>query len=54
MKYVPQVKGLRVHQILNEARKHWRIDDYLPEMKDDKQPNRKFVVNIGNIFSILI
>ena len=54
MAYVPQVKGLRVHQILNEARKHWRIDDYLPEMKDDKLPNREFVVNIGNTSNILI
>ena len=47
MTYVPQIKGLRVADILAEARKHVNIDDYMPDMKDDKLPNRDFVVNVG-------
>ena len=49
MTYLPHVDGLRVHQILYEARKHWQIDEFMPELNDEKLPNREFVVNIGNI-----
>ena len=49
MANVPQIKGLRVHQILNEAIKHCGIYDYFPELKDDNLPNREFVINIGNV-----
>ena len=47
MAYVPQIKGLRVTEILTEARKYIEIDDYMPEMKDDELPNRDYVVNVG-------
>ena len=47
MAYVPQIKGLRVAELLEEAKKHVNIDDYLPDMKDEKLPNRDFVVNVG-------
>ena len=47
MAYVPQIKGLRVAELLEEARKHVNIDDYMQEMKDEKLPNRDFVVNVG-------
>ena len=47
MAYVPQIKGLRVTEILAEARNYIEIDDYMPEMRDDKLPNRDFVVNVG-------
>ena len=47
MTLVPHINGLRVHQILDEARYHCNIDDYLPDMNDDKQTNREFVINIG-------
>ena len=47
MAYVPQIKGLRVSEILTEARKYIEIDDYMPEMKDDKLPDRDYVVNVG-------
>ena len=47
MTYVPQIKGLRVADILAEARKHVNIDDYMPDMKDDKLPNGDCVVNVG-------
>ena len=47
MAYVPHVDGLRVHQILDEERKHWQIDEFMPELNDEKLPNREFVVNIG-------
>ena len=47
MEYVPQIKGPRVTEILAEARNYTEIDDYMPEMRDDKLPNRDFVVNVG-------
>ena len=46
MAYFPQIKGLRVTEIFTEARKYIEIDDYMPEMKDDKLPNRDYVVNV--------
>ena len=49
MDHVPQMKGLRVTQILEEARKHVNIDSYMPDLNDDKLPNRDFVVNVGKV-----
>ena len=47
MTYVPQIKGLRVNQILDEARKYVDVDKYMPDMKDDKLPSRDYVINVG-------
>ena len=47
MDHVPQVKGLRVTQILEEARRHVDIDSYMPDLNYDKLPNRDFVINVG-------
>ena len=47
MAYVHQIKGLRVTEVLTEARKYIEIDDFMPKMKDDKLPNRDYVVNVG-------
>ena len=47
MNHVPQVKGLRVTQILEEARRHVDIDSYMPDLNYDKLPNRDFVINVG-------
>ena len=47
MVYVPQIKGLRVAELLEEARKNVNIDDYMQDMKDEKFPNRDFVINVG-------
>ena len=47
MAYVPQIKGLRVNQILEEARKHVDVDQYMPDLKDDKLPNREYVINVS-------
>ena len=47
MTYVPQIKGLRVNQILEEARKYVDVDKYMPDMKDDKLPSRDYVINVG-------
>ena len=47
MTRIPQVKGLRVNQILEECRKHIDIDRYMPDLKDDKLPNREYVINVG-------
>ena len=47
MAYIPQIKGLRVAELLEETRKHVNIDDYMPDTKDEKLPNRDFVVNVG-------
>ena len=45
--HVPQIKGLRVNQILEMARQYTNIDDYMPDLKDDKMPNGDFVSNVG-------
>ena len=47
MMHVPQIPGLKVNQILQEARKHADIDDYIPDLKDGKLPSRDYVVNVG-------
>ena len=47
MAHISHIDGLRVHQILEEARKHWQIDEFMPELNDDKLSNREFVINIG-------
>ena len=47
MDHVPQVKGLRVTQILEEARRHVDIDSYMPDLNYDILPNRDFVINDG-------
>ena len=47
MTYVSQIKELWVADILAEARKYVNIDDYMPDMMDDKLPNRDFVVDVG-------
>ena len=54
MAHVPQIKGLRVTEILAEARKHVEIDNYMPDMKDDKLPNREFVINVSKNEIVLI
>ena len=54
MAYVQQIKGLRVADILSEARKHVNINDYMPDMKDSKLPNRDFVVNVGKRVELII
>ena len=54
MAHAPQIEGLKVHQILEKAREFCEIDDYMPELNDDKLPNREFVVNIGKITLIEI
>ena len=48
MAYVPQIKELRVTEILAETRNHIEIERYISEMKDHKLPYRDYVVNIGN------
>ena len=40
---VPQIKGLTVHEILKEARKHIDIDTYMPKYQGGKHPDRDFV-----------
>ena len=45
--HVPHIKGLRVHQLLYEARKHWDIDEYMPDLADDKLPSREYVINVS-------
>ena len=47
MTHVPQIEGLRVHQILENARYFLLIDDYMPELNDEKLPNWEFGINIG-------
>ena len=47
MTHVPQIPGLKVNQILEEARKHLDIDDYIPDLKDGKLPNGDYIVNVG-------
>ena len=44
--HVPQIPGLKVNQILQEARNHADIDDYMPDLKDGKLPNRDYVINV--------
>ena len=44
---VPQIKGLTVHEILKEARKHIDIDTYMPKYQGGKHPDRDFVWNVG-------
>ena len=52
MTHAPHIQGLRVYQIIEMARQHCDIDSYLPELKDDKLPNREFVVNVGMIWLV--
>uniref|UniRef100_A0A7S3NG86 Uncharacterized protein n=1 Tax=Euplotes harpa TaxID=151035 RepID=A0A7S3NG86_9SPIT len=43
---IPQIKTLRVQDLLTFARKHIKIDAYLPSYKLGKQPQREWVANI--------
>ena len=36
------------------ARQYTDIDDYMPEMKDDKLPNRDYVSNVGKLLQDFI
>ena len=45
--HVPQIQGLKVNQILKETRNHVDINDYVPDLKDEKLPNRYYVINVG-------
>ena len=47
MASVPQIKGLRVYQILEEARKHTDIDLFMLDLSGDKLLNRDYVINVG-------
>ena len=47
MDHVPQVKGLRVIQVLEEVRRHEDIESYMPDLNFDKLPHRDFVTNFG-------
>ena len=46
MTHAPHIQGLRVYQIIDIVKQHFNIESYLPELKDEKLPNREFVVNI--------
>ena len=35
------------HQILDEARMHWLIGEFISELNDQKSPNKEFVICIG-------
>ena len=48
--HVPQIKGLTVSDILAEARRFVKIDEYMPNLGKGKQPDRNFVCNIGKLF----
>ena len=52
--HVPQIKGLTVKDILAEARKFVKIDDYMPNLGNGKQPDRDFTCNIGRVSSSLL
>ena len=43
----PKIEGLKVNQILDEARKHIEIDDYMPDLSNGKLPCRDYVINVG-------
>ena len=47
MTHVPQIPGLKVNQILEEARKHSEIDEYIPNLKNGKLPNKDDIVNVS-------
>ena len=47
MTQVSKIKGLKVNQILEEARKHINIDEYMPDLHDGKLPYRDYVINVG-------
>ena len=45
---VPHLKGLMVKDILHMARERVDIDRYIPDYKYQKEPNRKWFVNLVN------
>ena len=47
MAFVPQIKGLRVYQILEEPQKYTDIDLFMPDLNGDKLPNRNYAINVG-------
>ena len=47
MTTVPQIKGLTFQEILQEARNHIDIDNYIPNFAKGKQPDRDYVWNVG-------
>ena len=47
MASVPQIKGLRVYQISEEARKHTDIDLFMPDLNGNKLPNRDYAIKVG-------
>ena len=49
MDNAPLVKLLWGIQILKETMKHVGIDSYMPNLNDEKLPNRDFVVNVGKV-----
>ena len=47
MTQVPKIEELKVNQILEEARGHLNIDEYMPDLHEGKLPYRDYVINIG-------
>ena len=45
---VPHLKGLTIQKILQFARKHFAIDEFIPSYDYNKHPNRDWIRNITN------
>ena len=54
MTYVPQIKCLRVNQILQDARKYFDIDTYISDIKDAKLSSRDDIINEVKRFYFII
>ena len=45
---VPHLKGLTISELLQFARNHFAIDDFIPSYEYSKNPNRDWIWNIIN------
>ena len=45
---VPHLKGLKINELLEFARTHFDVDNYIPDYEYDKKPNRNWIWNIIN------
>ena len=52
--HVPQIKGLRVNQILDETRKHINIDIFMPDLKYDELLSRVYFVKVGIDLTLIL
>jgi hypothetical protein len=44
---VPRIKELKISEVIKFAKKYFDVESYLPEIKDENYPCKKWVCNVS-------